>query len=231
MDFRARSSGVLYAIAAFLIWGILPLYWKAMIDVPALEILAHRIVWSFAFMLFLILCGGYWQELKKLFSKPSKLIAITFGLYGLLKKTSAIEPMIGLGMETLMLAPFALGYIILLHNNGGGTFGNCQVWISLLLAGSGIITSIPLICFARAAQRIPLSVLGFTQYLAPTAMLIIGLFTYHETFTVEHLVSFGFIWSALTLFSCSKAEFPRKVISFISTGRKSSSKNAEEFET
>ena len=130
-------------------------------------------------------------------------LAVSFGLYGLVKKIANIESIIGLTLETLILTPVALGYLLWLQYRGMGAFGNSPLWVTLLLAGAGIVTAIPLLWFARATQRVPLSVVGFTQYLTPTMMLLLGLFIYHEAFTLVQLIGFGSIWFALALFSCS----------------------------
>lgn len=285
-----QNNGIGYAMAAFLLWGISPIYWKALKNVPPAEILAHRIIWSFIFVGILTIGKRRFNDLKAVIVKRNKLaavfacavlisinwgvfiwavntdhivesslgyyinpllsigigmlvlrerlnfwqwmalvtaaagvliltfqygkipwialtLAVSFGLYGLVKKVANIESVIGLTLETLVLAPFALGYLLWLQQNGSGAFGSSPLWVDLLLTGAGIITALPLLWFARAAQAAPLSVVGFIQYLTPTMMLLLGLFVYHEIFTPVHLISFGFIWCALVLFSFSQTKF------------------------
>lgn len=289
-----QSLGIASAAGAYVLWGILPVYWKLVHDVPSEQVLAHRIVWSFVFMVFVLLAtrklGGFWGELCEIFSQPKKLIGITmasalislnwftyiwavnnehmieaslgyyinplvsvllgivvlkeklsfwqiisfllatlgvlnitlhfgafpwiaitlavsFGLYGLLKKTVNLGAMSGLTIETLMISPFALLFISYTQQNGHGAFSLSSPLTTGLLIGSGVITAIPLILFASGAKRIPLSMMGFLQYIAPTLTLIFGVFLYQEHFTKLHLTSFVFIWTALIVFSLAKTRF------------------------
>jgi chloramphenicol-sensitive protein RarD len=284
------ATGIWYAIAAFSLWGILPIYWKTLKHVPALQILAHRFIWSFVFVAFLIAFLGQWNNLKAVVAQRKKLLAATacsvlicanwgifiwavnadhivdaslgyyinplfsvclgmlvlrerlnfwqllalciaavgvvifacqygqipwialslattFGLYGLVKKMAGIDAVIGLAIETMILTPVALGYLFWLQQKGLGAFGHSSPGITLLLAGAGIVTAIPLLGFAKATQQVPLSVIGFIQYLNPTMTLLLGLFLYHEPFTLIQLGGFGLIWLALALFSCSQLNF------------------------
>jgi chloramphenicol-sensitive protein RarD len=281
-----QQSGVWYGIVAYASWGILPLYWKSLHNVPAIEILAHRIFWSFGFIMILIGFFRRWDEVRQvagdvkkrgLFLGAALLISanwfiyiwavnaghivecslgyyinplfsiclgmlflkeklnfwqllalgfaltgvfvltvqygkipwialtltVTFGLYGLVKKLIRVEAMIGLTLETLIVAPVALGYILWLQVAGNGALGNIGPVGTMMLIGAGIVTALPLLWFAQAANRIPLSTLGFIQYLSPTISLLLGVFIYREPFTRAHLVSFGLIWAALVIFSCS----------------------------
>ncbi len=278
--------GIIYGFGAYLLWGFLPLYWKLVETVPAWEILAHRIMWSFVFMLIFIMVIRRWnlfiQECKFVFAhwkrwlgillasvlislnwgtyiwavnaghvldaslgyyinplinvvlgllflqeKFSKLqwlaifsafvgvsfmtfqlgtfpwvaliLAMTFGLYGLLKKVADLNPIFALGIETMFLAPVALIYISLIESNGTGAFS--FDFTGLILFGTGAITAIPLLLFAQGAKRIPLSLIGFLQYIAPTIMLLIGVFLLDETFTYVHGVTFVFIWIGLILYT------------------------------
>lgn len=286
---KERKAGMVSATAAYLIWGILPLYWKLVESVPAHEVLAHRIIWSFVFMVLLLVItsnishitgsiseilkpkklGGifissllisvnwfiyiwavnhdhiietslgyyinplisvllgivvlkekltFWQIVSFVLaalgvinmtyhfgSVPwvALLLAASFGLYGLSKKLVKMGAIDGITWETLMITPFALGFLIYTHNSGGGALGTQPLSIVALLIGAGVVSAVPLILFARGATRLPLSVIGFLQYIAPTIALIIGIFVYHEDFTPVHLVSFLCIWTALTIFSLS----------------------------
>nr|WP_289037707.1 EamA family transporter RarD [uncultured Allobacillus sp.] len=278
--------GILYGFSAYLLWGFLPLYWKLVESVPAWEVLAHRVIWSFVFMLCFILFIRRWQlfkeESKYVFSywkrwlgilvasilislnwvtyiwavnaghvldaslgyyinplfnvvlgilflqeKLSPLqwiavfsafigvsfmtvhfgsvpwvaivLAMTFGLYGFLKKVADLNPIFALGIETMFITPIALIYLSIIEWNGTGSFSFDLVGVFLF--GTGAITAIPLLLFAQGAKRIPLSLIGFLQYLAPTIMLLIGVFLLNETFTYVHAVTFLFIWVGLILYT------------------------------
>lgn len=284
-------TGIIATAAAYLLWGILPLYWKLVNPVPPLEILAHRVTWSFIFMVLVLLLTrqfrGFWAELSQISRKIKELagivvasllisvnwvtyiwavnnnhiietslgyyinplvsvllgiivlkeklsfwqmvsfflamvgvlnltfnfgafpwvaliLAISFGLYGLCKKMLPFGAATGLTLETLMVTPFALLYLNYVHNNASGFFDITHPAISGLLAGAGIITAVPLLLFACGARRLPLSTLGFLQYIAPTIALLLGVFIFHEPFTAVHVVSFAFIWTALTVFSLAR---------------------------
>ncbi|WP_026570868.1 MULTISPECIES: EamA family transporter RarD [Sediminibacillus] len=293
MENNEFKAGVLFTAAAYILWGFLPIYWKLVQNVPAGEILAHRIVWSFVFMALLLsllkkwrpfirecrqiirdkqrLIGitlasivisinwlvfiwavnsdhvvqaslGYyinplisiilgmvvlkekltkWQLISFLlaaagvvnltisfgvFPWVSILLALSFGLYGLLKKTVAISAMFGLAIETLIVTPIALIYLLSRQTDGGAA---PEIFTSTtgLLILSGVATAVPLLLFASGAQRIPLSMVGFLQYFAPTLMLFIGVFLYGETFTHAHLVSFTCIWAALAIYTVSRTKW------------------------
>lgn len=285
-----RKTGILYGAAAYIMWGILPLYWKMVGEVPSGEILAHRILWSFVFVLFILRFYKKWNlfksQLKTVFFTPRGFLgvfissilisanwfiyiwsvnsghiieaslgyyinplisvilgmlvlkerllfwqivsfvlaglgvviltlqygrfpwiaislALSFGLYGLAKKTTNLDSMIGLTFETMIVAPAALVYLLVW---GQGTFVSAPLDTKLLLAGAGIVTALPLLWFAAGAKLIPLSLMGFLQYIAPTMSLFFGVFLYHEKFTKAHLVCFVFIWTALTIYSLSRTK-------------------------
>lgn len=283
---RNEKIGGLYAAAAFLTWGFLPLYWKALKSVSALEILTHRIFWAFIFMLLFFAYRGKWAELKVVLKNRRKMgaiivaailvslnwgiyiwavnadhvvdtslgyyinpllsvclgmlilkerlnfwqmislllafvgvliitfqygkipwislsLAFSFGLYGLVKKMAGIESTIGLILETFVLMPLAFSYLTYLHFQGQSSFGSSPK-ITLLLVLAGVATAVPLLWFARATQMIPLSSVGFIQYLTPTIMLLIGVVLFGEPFTIIHLLGFTCIWLALALFSLSR---------------------------
>ncbi|HDX9589729.1 TPA: EamA family transporter RarD [Bacillus pseudomycoides] len=291
---EAQKKGMIYATSAYMMWGILPLYWKLIDDVPAEEILAHRIVWAFVFMLFVLFIskrfGQFTNEFVQLFKRPKlfmsltiasilisgnwfvyiwavnhnyvieaslgyyinplvsillgtlvlkeKLnfwqyiavglaafgvailtlrygsipwiaisLACTFGLYGLSKKLLDYDSMIGLTMETMLVTPFALVYLGMLGAEGISSFGTVSITSTLLLAGAGIVTALPLLYFAKGTKLIPLSMVGFLQYIAPTISLVLGIFVFHERFTTAHMTAFFFIWIALFIFSIAKTKF------------------------
>lgn len=287
------KKGFVSAIGAYALWGILPIYWKLVSNVPAKEVIAHRISWSLLFMLAVVLIMNrkeqLYEEIIQLFGKPAKLLAVvmgtifitlnwfifiwavndnrvietslgyyisplfsillgilffrerlslgqiiavtlaasgvlymtmhfgsvpwfaislalSFGLYGLCKKTAALSPITSITLETLIVTPFALLYLLYLDYHGMASFGDLSL-TSALLVGSGIVTPIPLLLFANSANHLSLTILGFVQYLSPTIALLLGIFLYHETFTVVHFVSFGLIWAALLVFSLSSTKF------------------------
>lgn len=283
---RGQAIGVWYAIAAYGLWGILPGYWKLLQEVPAREILAHRFVWAFLFVVVILAFNGQWVNLwnimkdrrKRTFIVSNALfisanwfiyiyavnsghiieaslgyyinplisvvmgllflreqmglwqwislalaaagvavltftyggipwiaisLALTFGFYGLIKKMAKIDSMLSLSLETVVIVPFALSYLIYKHVQGAGSFG-LTPQITILLVFSGVITAVPLLLFAKGAERISLTTLGFTQYLSPTLSLLIGVFIYNEPFTFVHAISFGLIWSALVIYALSQ---------------------------
>ncbi|MFT5749183.1 MAG: chloramphenicol-sensitive protein RarD [Ancylomarina sp.] len=293
MDKRSSTTaGYIYTLQAFLAWGILPIYWKLLNSVPALEILAHRIFWSFIFLfiwllftkqkriwdllkqrktrnsllLSSLLIGSNWglyiyavnsnqiieaslgyyitplmniilgmivlkERLDKLklialiiaclsviyltldygqFPWISIYLAVSFSLYGLIKKTAGIEAMPALSIETLILTPIAAAFIGYKMILGSGTLFVGPSFIDIMFIMSGVATTLPLYWFAKGAQRIPLSSVGFMQYIAPSIMLIIGIVIYGETFNHEQVIAFGMIWIALALYTISMIRNTRK---------------------
>lgn len=293
---RAYDStfiGFIYGIAAYVLWGVLPLYWKLLDEISATEILAHRILWSFVFMwailsfngqlkgciqalkdrsnIVRILCAtilitinwglyiwavtsghilessmGYymnplivvvlgvvilkeklniWQIVSLIMAAVgvciitisygqipwvSLMLALTFALYGLMKKTIQVGSAIGLGLETAFLMPLVLSYIIIRQASGIGALGSISTATTFILVGSGVVTALPLLWFAKGAKRIPLSSIGFLQYISPTISLLLGVFVYKERFTQTHMLSFGFIWCGLIIYSISQVNQMRK---------------------
>lgn len=286
---RSEMLGFINAAAAFLLWGVLPLYWKLLQSVSSLEILANRIIWSFVFSTGLLFLRGQGARLKGILAERKKVLAaavaallvsfnwgvyiwavnaghvvdvslgyyinpllsvclgmlilqerlgrwqtvsvflalagvaiitveygavpwvalslaISFGLYGLIKKMANIDSVVGLALETLFLAPVALAYLGFVHARGGLSFGGASFMQCLLLIGAGPATALPLIWFGRATQRIPLSTVGFVQYVTPTIMLLIGVLIYKEPFSTIHLAGFALIWCALVIFSWSQVK-------------------------
>ena len=294
MDKRTeQQAGVLYAAFSYILWGVLPVYWKLLHHVNADEILANRVFWSFFFIAAILVLNKKWglftktlrglaQNKKQLaaLAAASMLIsinwfmyiwavntdqmieaslgyyinplvsvllgmiflkerlsllqyisfalaaigvlvmtitygqfpwialslAISFGLYGLAKKLIKVDSAVGLALETLVVMPLAAIYIGYLMNQGTNSLFAGSVSTTLLLAGAGAATAVPLLFFAKGAQRIPLATLGILQYIAPTLTLILGVFVYHEAFSTIHLLAFTFIWSALILYSLSRTK-------------------------
>lgn len=280
----ARRQGVIYGLSAYLCWGFFPVYFKAVKLVPPLEMVAHRIVWSLAFLLLLISWKGSWRSMIDILAKPkflaallastlllatnwlvfiyavgagevlqsslgyfinplvsvllgfvflrerleklqwlslflaalgvlylalqygsmpwiSLILAVSFGLYGLIRKSLHVEPLVGLAVETLLLAPVAFLYIVTLQGSGSAVFMASSLKLDLLVPLAGIITAIPLLLFAAAAKRLRLATVGFLQYITPTMHFLLAVLVYGETFTHTHLISFLFIWSGLALYS------------------------------
>lgn len=128
-------------------------------------------------------------------------VAVTFGVYGLLRKGLAVDSMGALFVETALLFPAALGFLVWLGATGRGAFLAAGPSTSVLLACAGFVTAIPLIWFAGAARRLPFSWVGLCQYLAPSLTFLLGVFVYGEPFTAAHGVAFACIWTALAIFS------------------------------
>jgi len=130
-------------------------------------------------------------------------LAFSFGFYGLVKKMANLDSMTALSMETLFILPAAVAFLTYRGLTGNGSFGSVSVSADMLLIGSGIVSALPLYWFAQGARAIPLSRVGFIQYLAPTMMLLIGVYIYGEAFTPAHSVSFGLIFTALFIYTVS----------------------------
>jgi chloramphenicol-sensitive protein RarD len=297
MNKNQEKIGIIYTAGAYILWGFLPIYWKLIDTVSAGEILANRIVWSFVFMIVIVLFTRNWSgfitECKNIikhkkalvgitlasvlislnwltyiwavnadhviqaslgyyinplisillgmivlkerltrnqsisfvlagigvfyltfnfgvFPWISFLLAFTFGFYGLLKKMVNVSAMFGLTIETMIVTPIALIYLAALPENAF-TVEHITDSVKLLLIGAGIATAIPLLLFASGAKQIPLAMIGFLQYIAPTIMLILGVFIYDEVFTSAHLIAFIFIWSALIIYMLSSYRKPVRV--------------------
>jgi chloramphenicol-sensitive protein RarD len=131
----------------------------------------------------------------------SLALAVSFGLYGLLRKIASVESLSGLFLETMVLGPFALAYILWLQAHGASALFHQGIGIDLLLMGAGVATASPLIGFAFGARRLQLTTLGLLQYLAPTIAFLLGVFVYKEPFNAGHLLTFALIWSGLALYT------------------------------
>jgi chloramphenicol-sensitive protein RarD len=128
-------------------------------------------------------------------------LALTFGFYGLLRKTAPLGSLEGLAMETALMSVPALAFLLYLAGTGAGSFGRAGLPVSALLAGAGLVTAVPLLLFAYAARRVTLATVGILQYIAPTLQFLLGVFVYHEPFSQTRLVGFVAIWLALALYS------------------------------
>ena len=279
---RARG-GLLLGLGAYLLWGVMPLYFKALGHVGSVEIVAHRIVWSLIFLGALAWAVGRWGKvgaalrnrkvaltlaatsilialnwliyiyavvsghvlegslgyylnplvnvllgtilLKEKLSRAqmgavalafagvavlasgagdalwiSLSLAASFATYGFLRKVTPVEAVEGLWIETAMLTPIALGYVLWLQADGSGAFLDTRGTDILLILG-GAITAIPLLMFTAAAKRLPYSTLGFLQYIAPSMQFLLAVLVFGEPLTTAHIVCFGAIWTALVIFA------------------------------
>ena len=281
---QEQRSGIFWALAAFGLWGVGPIYFKAVGHVPPLELLAHRVVWSVVLTGLLITLGRDWGQLRaslgdrrtlatlalsgtlvaanwftfiyavttdriveaslgyfinplvnvvlgmvflgERLNRPQLLavllalagtltltvsleappwialtLAVSFGFYGLLRKTVRIESVNGLFVETAMLAPVAVGYLLWLGSREVGWFGTIDRRTDLLLMAAGLVTALPLVWFTRAARRLRYITIGLVQYIAPSLQLLIGVLVYGEAFTRTHWITFGLIWAGLAVFT------------------------------
>jgi chloramphenicol-sensitive protein RarD len=129
------------------------------------------------------------------------VLAASFGGYGLIRKVVKVEAVPGLATETLLLAPFAMAFLLWLQMQGTGAFGHAAPHINALLLGSGLVTALPLALFAYGARLIPLSTVGLVQYIGPTLQFLLGVWVFQEAFTLQRGVGFLFIWTALAVYA------------------------------
>lgn len=127
-------------------------------------------------------------------------LAVTFSLYGLVKKKAPLGAFEGLTLETGLLLLPALGFLMYSEQAGTASFLHAGTPSDLLLLGAGVVTTAPLVMFAAATHRIPLSMVGFLQYIAPTIQFLLGVYMYHEPFSRTQMVGFGLVWGAVLLF-------------------------------
>ena len=303
MTVTKEKEGIIYGAVSYMLWGIVPIYWKQLEHIGSIEILMHRVLWSCVFMIVLLSVTkklpalfAYIKEMgknhKKLFAliaasvfvsvnwgifiwavnngrildtslgyyiNPlisvllgvvvlkeklaraqvvsfclaltgviiltvyygefpwiSFALALTFAFYGLVKAMIGAEASIGLTLETIIMLPVAIVYLFFSISKGAMELpAGPDV---LLLMGGGVATALPLLLFAIGANRIPLTMLGFLQYIAPTLSMLVGVLLYHEVFTKVHAISYGFIWGALLLFSFSQMKMRTRVERQVSEG-------------
>jgi len=286
------KAGVFFALAAYTMWGVAPIYFKALSSFPAAEVLMHRVVWS-AIVLFVLIVGlrhiykvkialcsakvmktlllaglllalnwllfiwavnndylleaslGYYINplinvfLARLFlgehlRTMQKLavgvalcgvlvlvfnygqlpwialtLAISFSIYGLLRKQVQVDSMPGLFIETMMMLPAAIIYWIWFAELSQNMTALSNTMV-ILLVSAGIVTTAPLLCFTAAARRIRYSTLGFFQYIGPSIMFCLATFLYHEPLTQARLLSFIFVWSGLIIFTFESVKHYRR---------------------
>jgi chloramphenicol-sensitive protein RarD len=277
-----QRTGLAYGFAAYGLWGLFPLYWPLLEPAGALEILAHRMVWSLAVVALLLLILRRWAWLAPLLRQPRRLalvalaaalvsvnwgmyiwgvnsghvvetalgyfinplvtialgvlvlherlrpaqwaavgigatavvvlaigygrlpwialtLAASFGAYGLVKKKIAMGGLESLAAETSVQFLPALVFLLALSARGHATFGGHGPGHASLLALSGLVTAVPLVCFGMAANRLPLSTIGLVQYLAPVFQFLIGVLHFHERMPAERWAGFFLVWSALVV--------------------------------
>jgi len=129
------------------------------------------------------------------------VLCVSFGIYGLLRKKSATRPIPGLFLETTLLTPIAIIYLLQLQRAGTLTFGQTHWSLALVLVSTGVVTGLPLVWFGHAARHLRMTTIGFLQYLSPSGSFLLGVFLYHEPFTHNHLITFSLIWAALAIFT------------------------------
>ena len=287
------TFGVIYAGLAFLIWGLSPVYWKALGAVSALEITMHRVIWSFVFLLCLILLQRRWHEfigvlkncrmlltlistailvsanwflyiwavnnnymlqaslgyyinplvnvvlgmlfLRERLRRPQVLavllaacgvlyltisygefpwialtLAVSFGLYGLIRKVAPVGALVGLAVETMLLSPPAVLYLVYLNSQGADTILRVSLKLDLLLIGCAPLTAAPLLFFTLGAKRLNLSTLGLMQYIGPSGMFLLAVFIYKEPFSTTQVWTFAMIWAALAIYSTDSVIYYRR---------------------
>ncbi|KPL90914.1 EamA family transporter RarD [Herpetosiphon geysericola] len=128
-------------------------------------------------------------------------LAFSFGFYGLIRKTAALDSLQGLALETVVFFGPAAAYLLWLETQGTAAFGHQSWTVTLLLAGAGVVTAIPLLLFAAGARQIPMTTLGLLQYINPTMQFSLGVLLYHEPISGAKLLGFAIIWIALALYS------------------------------
>ena len=283
--------GFLFGVAAYLLWGLFPLYFPLLEPAGAIEILAHRVAWSLATMLVIVVLSRRLPHFRALFGRHrarnlltvaavviavnwgtyiwgvnnhrvvetslgyfinplvtvlmgvlilrerlrpwqwaaigiafvavvgiaveyghppwvALTLAFSFGTYGLAKKQAGVDAVESLTFETLVLVPVALGYLIWL--GGSGDFVGHGVGHTLLLASTGIVTAVPLLCFGAAAIRVPMTTLGLLQYLAPILQFLLGVTVLDEHMTPMRWVGFALVWVALLMFTAEATRHHRR---------------------
>lgn len=277
------NKGVLLAFCAYFFWGLVPLYWKLLQHVPAIQLIGHRIIWSFILLMLALLVSKRFSEIRRMasgwkvlrihliaaallggnwfifvwsvnagyvveaslgyfitplfavllgvvflkerlrlyqwtavglaamgvlyltitYGRPPWIalgLAFTFGIYGLIKKTSYLNSVYGMTVETGMLFFPALFFLSYQDLNGQGAFLRTGFESDLLMISAGLVTTIPLLMYASATRRIPLSTVGIMHYITPTCQFLLGVLLYQEAFTPEKAVGYCFVWIALVIF-------------------------------
>jgi chloramphenicol-sensitive protein RarD len=134
----------------------------------------------------------------------SLALATSFGFYGLVKKKAGLEPLTGLAAETLFASPLALAFLAARHAGGAGSFGGPDTVATIMLVLAGLVTAVPLLCFAAAANRITLTQMGFIQYVSPTLQLALGVFVFGERVKPPMIVAFVTVIGAVALYAFTR---------------------------
>ncbi len=143
------------------------------------------------------------------------LLAFSFGTYGLLKKQAGVGAVESITVETVVLTPFALAYVVWLTAAGQSNFGSHGVGHALLFTTTGIITAVPLMLFGAAAIRVSMVSLGLLQYLAPTIQFALGLLVFHEEMPASRWIGFGLVWVALVMFTVEAVNHRRRQLRLV----------------
>jgi len=279
-----ERQGLLLGALAYLLWGLFPLYWPLLAPAGAVEILAHRMIWSLVIMAVVVVVAKRLPQLSAIlrdrrvfgllavaavavtvnwgsyiwgvnhgrtveaslgyFVNPlvtmllgviflrerlrrmqwvavgiavvavvvlgvdygrlpwlALALAFSFGIYGLMKKKAGAGAFESLTVETALMTPFALLYVVWLAAHGTGHFTSDGAGHTLLFIGSGAVTSIPLVLFGAAATRVTMVTLGLVQYLAPIIQFAIGVFVQHEAMSPGRWIGFVIVWIALAVFT------------------------------
>ena len=138
-------------------------------------------------------------------------LCLSFASYGLLRKIAPVDATAGHASETALLAPFAAAWLVWSFSSGQPTFGDSSADI-VLIAVAGVVTTVPLLLFTAAARRLPYSMLGMLQFIAPTLQFLIAVLLYGEPFTTAHAIAFGAIWAALGLYVVAIVRHARAVV-------------------
>jgi chloramphenicol-sensitive protein RarD len=138
------------------------------------------------------------------------VLAFSFGTYGLAKKQAGAEAVESLTLETLLVAPLALGYLAWLVAHEQSTFGTEGTGHALLLMSAGLVTALPLLCFGAAAIRVPMVTLGLLQYLAPILQFLLGVLWFHEAMSTGRWIGFALVWVALAIFTFESIRHRRR---------------------
>jgi chloramphenicol-sensitive protein RarD len=191
----AVNSG--FVVETSLGYFILPLF-NVLLGVVVLHERLRRLQWVAVG----IAAAGV-AHLTRIYGAPPWIalgLAVTFGVYGLIKKRAPLPALEGLFLETAILAPLALIYLAVVQRSGAGLFLRAGTTTDLLLIGTGLLTIVPLALFAAAVQRVPLSVIGILQFFSPTIQFLIGIFVFREAFSAAQFVGFALVWTAIILF-------------------------------
>ena len=282
--FKSINKGVLLLLPAYFLWGLAPIFWKALGHVSSFELILHRTIWSFIFLMIVILFQKRTDEIKAVFKQKKVLfslfatmlilasnwfvfvwavnhdqiletslgyyvnpllfvflgmfflnerlrklqiialiiavigvlyfsisigafpwvafvLAVSFGIYGLVHKKIDVEALPGLCVETMLFSIPAFLYLLWLNLKGDGAFLNINLTTDFLLVGTCVFTAIPLLFFTAGARRTTFATVGFMQYISPSCSFLLAIFIYNESFSFEKAFTFTMIWIALVFYT------------------------------